>query len=196
MMKPIVRHAGLTGLFFLLLCCLPARAGAVGSSNNNSDSNDVASSPADDITSLPVVAADDSGITFVGTGTDLRALGLVFEGDGRLDVVTLPRGGYALTFVGDFRIDVDRAALARGRVGVLFRSGHHYIDGRARLELGDSSTAFLATRRTPLPLGRLAQAPSVQGHFLTLDLLGPNADRARVAGYFDTDRVTLLQRIQ
>src|SRR6185503_17305467 len=77
----------------------------------------------------------------------------------------------------------------------LFRSGSTFTDGRARLALSASSSAFLAPARLPLPLTRLAEAPSVQGGFLALDLLGESGLTEHVAVDFGAQRVTLFQRL-
>lgn len=211
--RPILEHrsgsgirAALSGLFFLLLCSLPARAGAVGGSNSDSGSGSggglttggltATGAPGDDVTSLPLTALDPSGITLVAPSlADLRSLAITARGQGRIDLLALPNGGYAVTFAGTYLIEVDRDVLALGRVGVLFRSGDRFTDGRARLQLGDSTTVFLTPRRLVLPLGRLAQSPDVQGNFLNLGLFGPNADRARVSVHFGAERVTLFQRL-
>ncbi len=192
---------------FLLLVAVPAWSqGYSGStsdgtttdgttSNSTSGGSSVTSSPGDDVTSLPV-RADTAGITLVGSLAELRSLGLSLRGQGRVDVVSLPRLGYAVTFVGNYRIEFDRAALARADVAVLFRSGATFTDGRAHLVLGGSDSFFQAPRRVPLPLGRLAEAAQVQGAFLSLDVLGPSGDRAHLVATFDPTRVALFQRLR
>ncbi|NOT30945.1 MAG: hypothetical protein HOP15_10905 [Planctomycetes bacterium] len=190
-------RALLSGLF-LALAWLPISAGGVGGSGNN-DSNSsggtVVDAPGDDVGSLPT-RADVYGITLVGDPSELLGLGATIRGQGRIEVLVLPRGGMAVTFVGNYRLEVDRAALARSHVKVLFRSGAAFTDGRALLALGDSSSAFLAPRRVPLPVARLAASPRVQGHFISLDVLGPTESRAHVAVDFGAERVTLFQRLR
>ncbi len=189
-------HAGFSGLF-LAFGVLPALAGTLsgGSSNPNPNGSTLVGSPGDDVGSLPA-RADSCGLTLVGDPDQIRALVATVNGQGRIDVVRLPRGGVAVTFVGNYRIEFDRAALARSNVGVLFRSGATFTDGRTRLALGDGNSAFLTPRRLPLPLSDLAASPRVQGDFLTLDLLGTTGSQAHVAADFGAQRVTLFQRLR
>ncbi len=194
-------RALLAGLF-VVLGSSPLLAGSVGSSGSSGGSSggsvggtSMTSVPGDDVVGLPA-RADSPGITFVGEMRELRSLDARFQGRGRIDVNLLPSGLVALTFVGNYRIEVDRAALARSHVAVLFRSGSTFTDGRAQLVLGGSSSAFLTPQRLPLPLARLAESPSVQGAFLTLDALGPNSEQAHVGVHFGAERVTLFQRMR
>jgi hypothetical protein len=173
----------LLAMLFLVLGMLPARAGTF------------AGGPTDDVAGLPVVA-DTAGVTFVGDVSELRSLALSVQGQGRIAVATLPRGGLVITFVGNYRIDLDRAALARSHVAVLFRSGAAFDGGSAVLDIGDSSSSFLDAGRIPLPLGRLAAVPRLLGDVLSLDVAGPTGHRAHVAANLGTDRVTLFQRMR
>lgn len=185
-------------ILLLVLAWLPISAGGVGgsgSNDSNSSGGTVVDAPGDDVGSLPT-RADVYGITLVGAPNELLGLGATVRGQGRVEVIVLPRGGMAVTFVGNYRIEVDRAALARSHVGVLFRSGAAFTDGRAQLALGDSTSTFLAPRRLPLPVARLAASSQVQGNFISLDLLGPTAHQAHLAVDFGAERVTLFQRLR
>lgn len=185
----------------LVLLALPTWSdGHASTSSGNTSGTDpsgdtASSSPGDDIGTLPA-RAEVSGITLLGSLAELRSLGLVLRGQGRVEIVPLTRLGYAVTFFGTYRIELDRAALARTNVAVLFRSGATFTDGRAQLAIGGSVSAFATPRRVPLPLRRLAEAPEVQGDFLSLHILGPLGNQAHVVAAFDRERVALFQRLR
>jgi len=185
-------RAALAGLF-LALGVLPAAASTTGGGSTNSSGSTMASG-GDDVVGLPV-RADLSGITLVGELGELRALQLVVRGEGSIRALSLPSGAVALTFMGDYQIELDRVALARSHVAILFRSGAAFGDGRAQLQLGGSSTSFETPQRLPLPVARLAGDSAVQGDFLGLGLLGQDGHQARILASFGTDKVTLLQRM-
>lgn len=183
----------------LVLLTLPsaARGGGGGGSGSgpadNPDSSTNASSPGDEVTSLPMVG-EYSGLTFVGTARAIRSLNLDVTGSGRLAIVRLGGGNVAVTFTGDYRIQLDRDALARGDVAVLFRGGRAFQGGFARLEVGDS-VLLLDPERVPLPLARLAASPRAQGELVTLDVVSLR-HAGHVEAHFGTERVTLFQRLR
>jgi hypothetical protein len=101
-----------------------------------------------------------------------------------------------VTFVGDYRIDADRAALARSSVEVLFRGGAPFADGFASLQIGGSDAVLLDSQRVPLPLVRLAGIARAQGELLTLDVYSPVPHQAHLVASFGSTRVTLSQRMR
>jgi hypothetical protein len=100
----------------------------------------------------------------------------------------------AVTFAGDYRIELDRAALALGEVTVLFRGGRAFQGGLARLAIGDAAPVYLDPERVPLPLGRIAQSPRLRGELVSLDVLS-RSHQARVEAHFGSSRATLFQRL-
>jgi hypothetical protein len=179
-------------------CSLLGAVAAAGSGGGNMPINGPALSggPSDDVVGLPMTAADASGITFVGQASELRSLGLSARGRGRIDVIPLPSGAFAVTFVGAYRIELDRAALARSRVSVLFRTGATFANGVSLLEIGDTTTKLANTARLRLPLARLAAIPAAVGDdFLALDVFAPRGlHHAHVGVDLGRARVTIFQR--
>jgi hypothetical protein len=141
-------------------------------------------------------AADAPGLTFVGELRELAGLRLRVQGRGQTQLLPLPRGGYALTFSGNYLVELDRAALVRAHVAVLVRSGATFTGGTGTLVLGDEGTRFESPRRLPLPLAALAQSPDVQGRALALDLAGAEGQRLHLAADFGSERVALFQRLR
>jgi len=186
-------------LSFLALAALSvapaARSGGGGGSgsSNSPDDSTNASSPGDEVTSLPMIA-DVSGLTFVGSVRAIRALDVEASGRGRTTVVRLGDGRVAVTLTGDYRVDLDRSALALGEVAVLFRGGRAFDGGIARLEVGASAPVYLDPERVPLPIGRLAANPRAQGELVTLDVAAPR-HVAYVAAHFGVERVRIDQRL-
>jgi hypothetical protein len=187
-----------TGLLGGLACAFLALFSLVASAGGGAGSDPVLglptfTSPGDEVTSLPFVQST-SGLTFVGDLTELRALDAVVRGRGRIDIVQLASGDYAVTVVGDFRIELDRAALANSNIAVFFRSGDAFQGGLARLQLLDDRPVFLAAERVPLPLVRLSAAP-LRGDVFTLDVFSRRGRRAHVSASLSAERVTLFQNI-
>jgi hypothetical protein len=181
-------------LLVVLSLSTAARGGGGPNGSSPPDSSPTASSPGDEVTSLPLIDAQ-SGLTFVGSAYALRMLDLEVTGRGRMSIVRLAGGGVAVTLTGDYRIELDRAALARGDVAVLFRGGRAFHGGLARLSVGDAAPVYLDPERVPLPLGRIAESPRLRGELVTLDVLS-RRHQARVEAHFGSERVTLLQRVQ
>ena len=183
---------------FLALSALTAHATGGGGGNTGGsgspDGSTNASTPGDEVTSLPV-RSDSAGLTFVGSVRELRALQLTLTGTGRVIVERLDRAQVAVTLMGDYVVGLDRAALSRSSVGILFRGGAPFQGGMARLEIGSSGPIFLSPERVPLPLARLAASVRAQGDLVTLDVFGLRNERAHVGANFATDRVTLVQRM-
>jgi len=144
--------------------------------------------------SLPVVA-DTHGLTFVGRLRELRVLALSLQGRGSIVIHRLGGGIVAVTLVGDYRLELDRAALVRTNLDVLFLGGVSFQNGLAFLQIGSSSPVTLDAARVPLPVARLAAERRAQGNLLNLDVLA-RGKSAHVTATFATDRVTLTQRIQ
>ena len=191
---PSRRWRAALAILLTALLAAPSTAGT-GGSNSNSPSGSTLVGGGDDVVGLPVMA-DTTGITFVGDWRELRSIGLSVRGEGRIDVIQLPRGGVALTFVGNYRIELDRSALARSSIAVLVRDGLAFSGGYAALQVGDSLSAFTTDSRIALPLSRLAETPRVQGEFLTLDVLGTTGHRAHLVADFAADRIALTQRMR
>jgi hypothetical protein len=181
-------------LAWLFLALSAALSFAGGGPINPTPIPDPSVSGGEEGTSLPMVN-DVSGLTFVGSLRELRGLDLVIQGQGRMDVTRLPNRTLALTFVGDFRIGVDRLALARSNVSVLFRGGDAFANGVARLQVGGTTTV-LDSERVPLPVVRLAAQPRAMGQLVTLDVFSPVPHQAHLVASFDTQRVTLFQRMR
>src|SRR6185503_1764200 len=76
---------------------------------------DVCNQP-EDCGSLPIVS-DVHGLTFVGPLRELRALAITLRGRGQIDVSRLGGRLLAVTLVGDYAVELDRAALAGSNVG-------------------------------------------------------------------------------
>ena len=155
----------------LALLCITATslASAGGGPNNSTDPQSDASSPGDDVTSLPLVGP--SGTTFVGSPRALRATLLGIEGRGELTVQRLAPGIVAATFSGNVQLRLDRDMLASGQVLVLYRGG---VDEGGLLTLLDQAPQRVETERLPLPLARLA-ASTISGSWLTLQAFSDNA---------------------
>jgi hypothetical protein len=144
--------------------------------------------------SMPIVR-DTHGLTFVGPMRELRTLALHLRGNGQIDVQRLGRGRVAVTLIGDFRVDLDRAALVRSSVEVLFAGGAAFQDGVALLQIGGSTPVMMDAERVPLPVSRLASSRRAMGRLLGLDVVAPGRT-AHVAASFALDRVTMTQRIR
>jgi hypothetical protein len=170
-----------------------ARGGGGPNGSSPPDSSPTASSPGDEVTSLPLVDAQ-TGLTFVGSAHAIRRLELEIAGRGRISIARLGGGDVAVTFAGDYRIELDRAALALGEVTVLFRGGRAFQGGLARLAIGDAAPVYLDPERVPLPLGRIAQSPRLRGELVSLDVLS-RSHQARVEAHFGSSRATLFQRL-
>lgn len=180
-------------LFLTLFSFVASAAGGGGDTPPTSSPN-VFSSPGDEVTSLPIVQ-DATGLTFLGSLPELRSLDASFGGRGRLQILELPSGAYAVTVLGNMSVELDRGALAHSGIEVFFRGGDSFRGGVARLQILDSRPVFLETERVPLPLGRLAST-RIQGDVLALDLLGPRGNRGHVDVACTAERVTLLQRVR
>ena len=165
--------------------------GGSGTGGSSSDPSANSSSPGEEVTSLPMVE-DNSGVTFLGGLRELRAVVIGIQGQGRIDVRRMGRL-FAVTLVGDFRVELDRTALARSSVQVLFRGGAAFQGGTAYLQIGTSSLS-LPAERVALPLGRLASSPRAQGDLVTLAVFGLRGAQEHIGANFSTDRVVLTQR--
>jgi hypothetical protein len=174
----------------LALFALIPQAQSGGSGNGGGLGSGI--SNGEEVTSLPVVD-DTSGLTFVGGLRDLRSLGISLRGSGRVDVRRIDRTTFAVTLVGDYVAEVDRRALARGNVAVLFSGGVPYRGGFAVLDVAGSSTV-VPSERIPLPLARLAASPRAQGDLLTLIAFARRGARTHIGASFAPERVTLTQR--
>ena len=198
--SPRGRGAGLSPLlasFLLAIFCGLTWAGggtggAGGASGSSSDPSTNASSPGEEVTSLPVVDAT-SGVTLVGSLRELRGVVSSVRGIGRVVVTPLARREFAVTFVGDYRIGLDRGVLASTGLRVLFRGGAPFQGGVALLDVGGTSTR-LDPDRVPLPVARLAATPRAQGTLIRLDAQGLRAQQTRIAVDFGRSEVTILQR--
>lgn len=176
----------------LLVAFLGLNASADGGGNEPSKPG-TGFSPGEEGTSNPIVS-DSHGLTFVGRVRELRALTISLRGNGHIDVVRLGGGQVAVTLVGDYLVELDRAALVRSSVSVLFRGGAAFQDGVALLHIG-GSTITLDAERVPLPVARLASSRRAQGNLLNLEVLARGRS-AFVSATFATDRVTMTQRIR
>lgn len=182
-------------LAWLLLAVFGLNASASGGGNDSGSTppSPVDLGPGEEGTSLPIVN-DSHGLTFVGRVRELRALAISLRGSGHIDVVRLGGGMLAVTLVGDYVLELDRAALVRSSVAVLFRGGAAFQDGLALLQIGSSSPVTLDPARVPLPVARLAASSRAQGNLLTLDVLDRSRS-AHVTASFARERVTMTQRI-
>lgn len=170
-----------------------AAGGGSGSGSGSAPPGPTELSPGEEGTSLPIVN-DTHGLTLVVRLRELRALAITLHGRGHIDVSRVGGGLIAVTLVGDYVLELDRAALARSSVVVLFRGGAAFQNGLAFLQIGSSAPVTLDAERVPLPVARLAASPRAQGNLLTLDVLARGTS-AHVTASFARDRVTMTQRI-
>jgi len=185
----------LVAVFLLLLSSLGfAAGGGGGSSNSGSTDPDSSNVTGDDVTSLPIVQ-DAAGLTLIGTLSELRALQLSVSGRGQVDIVRQGRGVFAVTLVGDYRLEIDRGVLARTNVEFVFRGSGPFQGGLAELVIGTSAPVVLSPDRVPLPFGRLAASLRAMGNLLTLDAFGVRGQRAHIEALYLTDRVVIAQRL-
>ena len=151
-----------------------------------------ASSPGDEVTSLPLVE-DPSGLTLIGRLSEIRALVLSVEGSGAIYVQRFADGQVSVTLMGGYRLERDRSLLARSNVQVLFRGGQRFQGGLAQLSILGSVPEILPAEGVPLPFVRLARS-GAQGVGLELDVVSPSLERARGAAFLGRDRVVWVQR--
>jgi hypothetical protein len=190
-----IARAILACLFLLLAPLTSFGGGGNVSSAPPPTTPGAVSSPGEEVTSLPAaLVQDSSGLTFLGSWREIRSIVLSVRGQGRVDVVRLSPTSLAVTLVGDFQVELDRARLASSGVAILFRGGLRYHDGVAQLQIAGSRPVLLSPDRVPLPLPRLAAIPRMLGSVLTLEVFGPLAQRAHVAADFGPERITLVQR--
>lgn len=190
------RAAWVLSWLFLLFFSVQVRAGGSGSPGSTTvDTPSVASSPGEEVTSLPMVNAA-SGLTLVGTPRDLRAAVLDIRGNGHLLVRQIDRRLFAVTFDGQYRVRLDRDALALGNVHAYFQGGLDFVGGRALLKIGDTDPVAVDPARIPLPIGRLAAVPEAQGALLGLRVVGRAGHRALLGASLDTRNVTITQRMR
>lgn len=189
------RRNGLLSVFLsLAVSLLAVQARADVSPGGGDPTIPTASSPGDEVTSLPVTAVDPSGLTLVGHVRDIRALVLGVEGQGRVLVTRLGSQRVAVTLMGDYRVVLDRRVLAQGNVNLLFRGGHRYGDGLAALSVAGGAPTTSSAERVPLPAARLA-ATSFAG--LGLELVVREGDhRARGTAAYRGDHVVWTQRLR
>ncbi len=171
--------------------CASAAGGGSGTGSTPPVPTDL--SPGEEGTSLPIVG-DVHGLTFVGRLRELRTLAITLRGRGQIDVSRIGGGLLAVTLVGDYSLELDRAALARSSVMVLFRGGAAFQDGLAFLQIGGSAPVTLDAERVLLPVPRLAASPRAQGSLLSLDVLARGTS-AHVTADFALERVAMTQRI-
>jgi hypothetical protein len=167
--------------------------GGGGSGGGSGDPTTNSSSPGEEVTSLPVVDAT-SGLTLIGSLRQMRGIVTAVNGVGTVSITRLGRHQFALTFVGDYRVVLDRAALAASDLGVYFRGGAPFQGGIAVLQIGSSTPVRLPAERVLLPLGRMAASARVQGTQLTLDAVGLRTARAHIEADFARAEVTIFQR--
>lgn len=190
-------QAGLRwALSWLLIAVFSAATWSQGGTNNGSDPSDSDnnSSPGEEITGLPMLN-DAPGLTLVGGLRELRALGLSARGRGQIVFTRLARTTYALTFSGDYRVELDRRALAGSSVVVFFHGGAPFEGGLAVLQVGSSSPVVVGAERVPLPIGRLAGSRRARGDLLTMDASGNRMHRAQLVANFGAERIVLSQRL-
>lgn len=184
-------------LAWILLAAFGVCASAAGGGSGGSSTPPAPTElmgPTEDGNSLPMVG-DVHGLTFVGRLRELRALSITLRGRGQIDVSRLGGRLLAVTLMGDYAVELDRAALANSSVMVLFRGGAAFRDGVAFLQIGSSGPVTLDAERVTLPVPRLAASPRAQGSLLGLDVIARGAS-AHVTASFSLDRVTMTQRIQ
>lgn len=192
------RNSTIWALAWLFLAVLGLNAAAAGGGGQSGSG--VPPTPTELVpvgeegTSMPIVR-DSHGLTFVGRFRELRTLALSLRGNGHIDIRRLGRGQWAVTLVGDYLVELDRAALVRSSVEVLFVGGAAFQDGIALLQIGGSRPVTLDAERVPLPVPRLAASRRAQGNLLNLDVLARGRS-AHVTASFALDRVTMTQRIQ
>jgi hypothetical protein len=193
----VPRTSAIWALAWLFLAVLGLNAAAAGGGGQSGGSGAPPTptelSPGEEGSSLPIVS-DTHGLTFIGPFRELRTLALSIRGNGHIDVRRLGRGQVAVTLVGDFRVELDRAALVRSSVEVLFLGGMAFHDGVAVLQIG-GSTVRLDAERVHLPVPRLAASRRAQGNLLALDVVA-RGRQAHVEASFALDRVTMTQRLQ
>ena len=160
---------------------------------SHGDPTDVSNSCSggEEVTSLPVVDAT-CGLTLVGSLRQMRSIVTSANGVGTVTVTRLGRHQFALTFTGDYRVVLNRAALASSDLGVYFRGGVPFQGGIAVVQIGSSAPVSLPADRVLLPVGRMAASSRVQGTQLTLDAAGLRTARAHIAADFGRAEVTQL----
>jgi hypothetical protein len=190
-------RAVFAGFFLAILSLAAFAAGGGGNSSgggpNPTDPSTNASSPGEEVTSLPMVS-DESGITFIGGLRELRGLFLDVRGSGRVAVQRLGYRRFAVTFVGDFRLELDRRLLVSTATSSLFIGGAAFQGGVALLQIGDSPAQVVSAERVLLPIARLAASPRAQGALVSLSAFGRRS-RAALGVNFAADRVVVTQRI-
>jgi len=191
--RSALRLGASCALAWLLLSIVGASAWADGGGSGSGTPGDEGFAPGEEGGSLPIVD-DTHGLTLVGRVVDLRSLAMTIQGRGHIDLVRLGGGVVALTFVGDYRIEVDRAALVRSNVNVLFRGGAAFRDGIALLKIGSSTPVPQDAERVPLPVARIASSPRAQGTLMTLDVQA-RGHQAFIAADFGPARIALTQRM-
>lgn len=188
-----------TLLSWVLLFLFPAATwagGGVGGSGGTEPSADPstnASSPGEEVTSLPVVDGT-AGLTLVGSLREMRAVVRSVNGVGFVSITRVAPRVHAVTFVGDYRIVLDRPALVTSDLAILFRGGAPFQGGYALLQVGSSVPVLVPSERVPLPVIRLAASPRAQGALVTLDAFGLRAQRSHIVADFARGEVTLFQR--
>lgn len=184
----LARRGALLALVCLTTASL-ALAGGGGSNSGASDPQADASSPGDDVTSLPFTGP--TGTTFVGSPRALRATLLGVQGRGELTIQRLAPGVVAATLSGNVRVRLDRAGLASGEVLVIYRGG---VDEGGLLKLLDQAPQRVETERLPLPLPRLAGS-TLSGQWLTLQAFA-DAAVTQVSVVADRREVVLTQFVR
>lgn len=150
--------------------------------------------PSEDVTSLPVVARQADGLVLIGRASALRELLAGSTGQARIQTQALGGGEFLVQFEGDFMLTLERGALARSDVRILFQPGRRLTNGIARLSFFDGSSFRFPAGSIELPLSALAGSRAVQGTGLVLDARGPAFDLYQAVAHFDAERVTLVQR--
>lgn len=180
------------GALLALVCLTTASLALAGGGGNNSGASDPqadASSPGDDVTSLPFTGP--TGTTFVGSPRALRATLIGVQGRGELTIQRLAPGVVAATLSGNVRVRLDRAGLASGEVLVVYRGG---VDEGGLLKLLDQAPQRVETERLPLPLPRLAGS-TLGGQWLTLQAFA-DAAVTQVSVVADRREVVLTQFVR
>lgn len=168
--------------------------GGAGSGSDPSDSNNN-SSPGEEITGLPMLN-DAPGLTLVGGLRELRAVGISVRGRGQILLTRLGRNTFALTFSGDYRVELDRRAVARSGVAMFFHGGAPFHGGLAVLQIGSSTPVLLGAESVQLPVARLAASPRALGDLVTMDASGNRMHQAHIVANFGQDRITLSQLLR